>query len=64
MLLQQPGTGDELLPVLVWIHGGAYVAESSTYEYYGPQYVMDQEIVVVTFNYRLGLFGKLFCIFF
>ncbi|XP_074034163.1 juvenile hormone esterase [Leptinotarsa decemlineata] len=53
----KPGSDLKKLPVLVWIHGGGYFAESSTYEYYGPKYIMDQGVVVVTFNYRLGPFG-------
>nr|XP_023024106.1 uncharacterized protein LOC111512244 [Leptinotarsa decemlineata] len=53
----KPGSYLKKLPVLVWIHGGAYIAESSTYEYYGPKYIMDQGVVVVTLNYRLGPFG-------
>ncbi|XP_050500740.1 juvenile hormone esterase-like [Diabrotica virgifera virgifera] len=55
---QKPGS-DDLLPVLLWIHGGGLVNESSTIEYYGPKYIMDHGVVVVTFNYRLGPFGFL-----
>ncbi|XP_056647295.1 juvenile hormone esterase-like [Diorhabda sublineata] len=47
----------KVLPVLLWIHGGGFVNESSTFEYYGPKYIMDHRVVVVTFNYRLGPFG-------
>nr|AIY68363.1 esterase [Leptinotarsa decemlineata] len=54
---QKPGSDSEKIPVLLWIHGGGYIAESSTYEYYGPKYIMDHGVVVVTFNYRLGPFG-------
>ncbi|XP_072378269.1 juvenile hormone esterase-like [Diabrotica undecimpunctata] len=53
---QKPGSA-HLLPVLLWIHGGAFRDESSTYEYFGPQYIMDHGVVVVTFTYRLGAFG-------
>ncbi|CAH1112870.1 unnamed protein product [Psylliodes chrysocephalus] len=52
-----PGTKDNLLPVLLWIHGGGFSAESGIYEYYGPKYIMDHGIVVASFNYRLGPFG-------
>ncbi|CAG9828999.1 unnamed protein product [Diabrotica balteata] len=55
---QKPGS-DDLLPVLLWVHGGGLVNESSTIEYYGPKYIMDHGVVVVTFNYRLGPFGFL-----
>ena len=47
------------VPVMVWIHGGAFVSGSGTYADYGPQYFMDQGVVMVTVNYRLGPFGFL-----
>ena len=47
------------VPVMVWIHGGAFMSGSGTYGDYGPQYFMDQGVVVVTLNYRLGPFGFL-----
>lgn len=28
-----------------------------TYAHYGPKYLLDQDIVLVTFNYRLGPLG-------
>ena len=49
----------EHVPVMVWIHGGAFVSGSGTYRDFGPQYFMDQGVVVVTVNYRLGPFGFL-----
>ncbi|XP_034668582.1 esterase E4 [Drosophila subobscura] len=49
-----------LLPVIVYIHGGANVLGSghSLYEA-GPQYLLDHEVVFVAFNYRLGALGFL-----
>ncbi|XP_030376734.1 esterase E4 isoform X2 [Scaptodrosophila lebanonensis] len=51
---------DTLLPVIVYIHGGANVLGSghSIYEA-GPQYLLDQDVVFVAFNYRLGALGFL-----
>ena len=47
----------ELLPVMVWIHGGALlVGESDDYD---PVRLVNQGVVVVTLNYRLGAFGFL-----
>lgn len=46
-----------LLPVMVWIHGGGFFFGSGGI--YGPKYLLDQNIVLVTFNYRLGPFGFL-----
>ncbi|GAB2791242.1 carboxylesterase/lipase family protein [Streptomyces daliensis] len=46
------------LPVMVWIQGGAYtVGMSCLPEYDGARLARDGEVVVVTFNYRVGLEG-------
>ncbi|KAJ8981379.1 hypothetical protein NQ317_000247 [Molorchus minor] len=54
----KPGNNASLLPVLFWIHGGGFRWGDGTYQYYGPDYFVDYDIVVVTINYRLGPFGK------
>ncbi len=54
-----PAQADKKLPVAMWIHGGAYVAG------WGFEPEMDgkewaaKDVVLVTINYRLGLFGFL-----
>ena len=46
------------LPVMVWIHGGAYsIGMSSLPEYDGGRLARDGGVVVVTFNYRVGIEG-------
>ncbi|XP_052741315.1 LOW QUALITY PROTEIN: carboxylic ester hydrolase [Bicyclus anynana] len=45
------------LPVVVFIHGGAFMFGNGGA--YGPEYAMDRDMVVVTFNYRLGPLGFL-----
>ncbi|BCB75541.1 carboxylesterase family protein [Phytohabitans flavus] len=46
------------LPVMVWIHGGAYtIGTSSWSEYDGGHLARDGGIVLVTLNYRLGVEG-------
>lgn len=50
----QPET---LLPVLIWIHGGNFQTESGGD--YGVAKLMEHDIVVVTFNYRIGILGFL-----
>lgn len=49
------------LPVLVFIHGGAFSTGGSAAPLYNPVDLMvnglDKEAVVVTFDYRLGVFG-------
>jgi len=44
-------------PVIVWIHGGNFVRGSAAE--YDPDYIMDQDVVLVTIQYRLGMFGFL-----
>jgi len=45
-------------PVLFWIHGGAFVLGDGGDQAYGPQYLIREEIVIVSINYRLGALGK------
>lgn len=49
-------SGTDRLPVMVWIHGGANISGSAS-EYNGKVLVNDHNVIVVTINYRLGLFG-------
>ena len=56
-----PGTkpGDAK-PVMVWIHGGAYVLGSSSQPLYdGRRLASGGDVVVVSLNYRIGVFGFL-----
>jgi len=46
-----------LHPVMVWIHGGALVVGES--DDYNPERLVEQGVVVVTVNYRLGALGFL-----
>ncbi|XP_058799348.1 neuroligin-1-like [Phymastichus coffea] len=46
-------------PVMVWIHGAAFVAGSGDDSYYGPDYFMCKDVVLVTINYRFGILGFL-----
>ena len=53
------GHGDAKLPVAFWVHGGAY------FNGYGHEITMDGDawakrgVILVTINYRLGIFGFL-----
>ncbi len=48
------------LPVMVWFHGGAYVAGSGESAKYDPSALARAgNVVVVNVNYRLGIFGYL-----
>ncbi|KAJ8687537.1 hypothetical protein QAD02_023331 [Eretmocerus hayati] len=46
-------------PVMVWIHGGAFMFGSGDDMLYGPDYLLRKDIVLVTINYRLGVLGFL-----
>lgn len=48
----------ELKPVMFYIHGGRFLQGSSRSDFYGPEFLITEDVVVVTFNYRLGLLGN------
>src|SRR5829696_4672606 len=55
-----PATDDARRPVMVWIHGGAFVLGSGSYPGYdGSSLARRGDVVVVTINYRLGALGFL-----
>ena len=47
----------EPYPVMIYIHGGFYDHGSGN-TFSGHMLAASQEVVVVSFNYRLGLLGK------
>ena len=49
---------DGTFPVMVWVHGGGYTGgSSSTPMYWGDRLAGEGDVVVVSFNYRLNVFG-------
>lgn len=47
-------------PVMVWIHGGAFIVGAGSQDLYdGRRLASRGDVVVVTVNYRLGVFGFL-----
>lgn len=46
----------ELLNVIAHVHGGAFMVGSPSV-LAGPDYIMDRDVVYVSFNYRLGVLG-------
>ena len=46
-------------PVLVWIHGGGFTGGAGSCAVYDGEEMAKKDIVFVTINYRLGLFGFL-----
>ena len=48
-----------LLPVLVWVHGGGYIAGSGTSDEYNPLFYLAHDIIVVSIRWRRAPSGKL-----
>jgi carboxylesterase type B len=60
-LLQLPkqNNRNDLKAVMVWIHGGGFITGSGSTEVYGPDFLLTEDVVLVTINYRLGIFGTM-----
>ncbi|KAG6021951.1 hypothetical protein E4U41_002356, partial [Claviceps citrina] len=44
--------------ILVWIYGGSFkIGSAASPAYDGTQFAATQDVIIVTFNYRLGVFG-------
>lgn len=55
-----PACDDARRPVLVWIHGGAYLTGTGAMPWYDGNALAERgDVVVVSINYRLGAFGFL-----
>ena len=55
-----PGLDGAKRPVLMWLHGGGFlIGAGSTRVYDGHSLAQRGDLVVVTFNYRLGALGFL-----
>ncbi|XP_077284724.1 juvenile hormone esterase-like [Arctopsyche grandis] len=54
-----PDVKSQRLPVMVWFHGGAFSAGSGDSDMYGPDYIIEEDVVLVTVNYRLEVLGFL-----
>ena len=49
--------GDEKLPVLMWIHGGAYMHGSGSEVEFDGEGFAKKGVILVTINYRVGALG-------
>ena len=47
-----PDSTAGLLPVMVFVHGGGFVMGSSDPSVYGPDLLVEKDIILVTINYR------------
>ncbi|MEM7138666.1 MAG: carboxylesterase/lipase family protein [Myxococcota bacterium] len=53
-----PAADDQKRPVMVWVHGGGWVYETTRYALYrGAHLAARGDVVVVSMEYRLGAFG-------
>ena len=53
--------GREKLPVMVYIHGGAYFSGGTADPLYdGASFAARKDVVIVSLNYRLNIFGSLY----
>ena len=52
-------SADDRLPVMVWIHGGGFQAGAGAEPRHDGMAFARKNVVLVTFNYRLGVFGFL-----
>ena len=52
-------TAKSRLPVMFWIHGGGYTAGAGSEPRYTSAALPEHGVVLVTINYRLGVFGFL-----
>ena len=43
---------------MFWIHGGGFYTGSGNTDFFGPDYLITENVVLVTINYRLGPLGK------
>jgi para-nitrobenzyl esterase len=51
--------GDTAQPVMVWIHGGSHQTGAGSLGLYQANQLVENGVVLVTINYRLGPFGYL-----
>ena len=60
LTIWSPGTEHGSRPVLVWLHGGAWISGAGSLDWYdGARLAREGDIVVVGVNYRLGALGFL-----
>ncbi|XP_022165542.1 esterase E4-like [Myzus persicae] len=53
------GEQNEKMAVMVFIHGGVFYNGSGSLDFYSPDYLIDENVIVVTINYRLNALGFL-----
>lgn len=54
-----PNLDGEFLPVMLFIHGGGFKFGSGNSSFYGADYLVEKDVIIVTINYRCGPLGFL-----
>ncbi|XP_050597151.1 esterase E4-like isoform X3 [Bombus affinis] len=60
LISEENGDGYEetsALPVMVYVHGGMYATNGGNNRQVPPEYMMDQDVIVVSIQYRLNILG-------
>ena len=52
-----PAAKHKKLPVMVWIYGGGFVTGGTSENRQDGQFLAHRDVIVVSMNYRLGIFG-------
>lgn len=53
----RPNNDKTDLPILVFIHGGSLTTGSSAFENYNGEEMAKRDVIMITIQYRLGIFG-------
>nr|ARM65394.1 putative antennal esterase CXE23 [Ectropis obliqua] len=57
--LPKDNSKNNLVPVIVVVHGGGFQAGAGLTDMHGPEYLLRNDVVVMTFNHRINIFGYL-----
>lgn len=47
------------MPVLVWFYGGGFYEGNPDFDKHSPEHLLDEDLMIVSFNYRVSIFGFL-----
>lgn len=59
LLFSADAKSDNKLAVMFWIFGGGFFDGTGNDDIHGPDFLMEQNVILVTINYRVGVFGFL-----
>ncbi|XP_034484528.1 esterase B1 [Drosophila innubila] len=52
-------SSDKPLPVMVYVHGGAFKSGDPSSRAWSPEFLMREDVIYISIGYRLGAFGHL-----